>query len=97
MAAIGARYADRVVITSDNPRFEDPDAIIEDMKQGLDAEGMAKSLFITDRREAIRTAVMTAPDGAIILVAGKGHEDYQIVNGVKSHFDDKEILKEILL
>ena len=76
---------------------EDPDAIIEDMKQGLDAEGMAKSLFITDRREAIRTAVMTAPDGAIILVAGKGHEDYQIVNGVKSHFDDKEILKEILL
>ena len=58
---------------------------------------MAKSLFITDRREAIRTAVMTAPDGAIILVAGKGHEDYQIVNGVKSHFDDKEILKEILL
>lgn len=97
MAAIGARYADRTVITSDNPRFEDPNAIIEDMKQGLDAEGMAKSLFITDRREAIRTAVMTAPDGAIILVAGKGHEDYQIVNGVKSHFDDKEILKEILL
>ena len=97
MAAIGARYADRTVITSDNPRFEDPNAIIEDMKQGLDAEGMAKSLFITDRREAIRTAVMTAPDGAIILVAGKGHEDYQIVNGVKSHFDDKEILKEIML
>lgn len=97
MAAIGARYADRMVITSDNPRFEDPNAIIEDMKQGLDAEGMAKSLFITDRREAIRTAVMTAPDGAIILVAGKGHEDYQIVNGVKSHFDDKEILKEIML
>ena len=96
MAAIGARYADRLVITSDNPRFEKPEDIIEDMKKGLDAAGMAKSLFITDRREAIRTAVMTAPDGAIILIAGKGHEDYQIVNGVKSHFDDKEIIKEIL-
>ena len=97
MAAIGARYADRVIITSDNPRFEDPEAIIEDMRQGLDAEGLARTLFITDRREAIRTAVLTAPDGAIILVAGKGHEDYQIVNGVKSHFDDKEIIKEALL
>ena len=97
MAAIGARYADRLIITSDNPRFEDPEAIIEDMKEGLDQEGLAKSLFITDRREAIRTAVMTAPDGAIILVAGKGHEDYQIVNGLKSHFDDKEIIKEVLL
>ena len=97
MAAIGARWADRVIITSDNPRFEDPAAIIRDMKEGLDTEGLAKSLFITDRREAIRTAVMTAPDGAIILVAGKGHEDYQIVNGVKSHFDDKEIIKEVLL
>ena len=97
MAAIGARYADRLIITSDNPRFEDPEAIIEDMKEGLDQEELAKSLFITDRREAIRTAVMTAPDGAIILVAGKGHEDYQIVNGLKSHFDDKEIIKEVLL
>ena len=97
MAAIGARYADRVVITSDNPRFEDPAAIIEDMKQGLDGEAMSRSIFITDRREAIRTALMTAPDGAIVLVAGKGHEDYQIVNGVKSHFDDKEIIKEYLL
>ena len=96
MAAIGARYADRVIITSDNPRMEDPQAIIEDMKQGLDSAGMAKSLFITDRREAIRTAILTAPDGAIILVAGKGHEDYQIINGVKSHFDDKEIIREVL-
>ena len=66
------------------------------MKEGLDTEGMAKSIFITDRREAIRTAIMTAPDGAIVLVAGKGHEDYQIVNGVKSHFDDKEVIKEVL-
>ena len=96
MAAIGARYADRLVITSDNPRFEKPEDIIGDMKEGLDAEGLARSIFITDRREAIRTAIMTAPDGAIVLVAGKGHEDYQIVNGVKSHFDDKEIIKEAL-
>ncbi|HIZ86086.1 MAG TPA: UDP-N-acetylmuramoyl-L-alanyl-D-glutamate--2,6-diaminopimelate ligase [Candidatus Coprenecus stercoravium] len=97
MAAIGAKYADRIVITSDNPRFEKPESIIEDMKQGLDPGGMAKALFITDRREAIRTALMTAQDGAIVLVAGKGHEDYQIVNGVKSHFDDKEIIQEAAL
>lgn len=97
MAAIGARYADRVVITSDNPRFENPEDIIDDMKKGLDEEASRRALFITDRREAIRTAVLTAPDGAIILVAGKGHEDYQIVNGTKSHFDDKEIIKEVLL
>ena len=96
MAAIGAKYADRLVITSDNPRFEKPEDIIKDMKKGLDAEGMAKSVFITDRREAIRTAIMTAPDNAVVLVAGKGHEDYQIINGVKSHFDDKEIIKEVL-
>lgn len=97
MAAIGAKYADRVVITSDNPRYEKPEDIIEDMKKGLDANGMAKFLFITDRKEAIRTAIMTAPEGAVVLVAGKGHEDYQIVNGVKSHFDDKEIIREVLL
>ena len=96
MAAIGARYADRLIITSDNPRYESPEDIIADMKTGLDQAGMDKSVFITDRKEAIRTAVMTAPDNAIILVAGKGHEDYQIINGVKSHFDDKEILKEVL-
>ncbi|HIZ86922.1 MAG TPA: UDP-N-acetylmuramoyl-L-alanyl-D-glutamate--2,6-diaminopimelate ligase [Candidatus Coprenecus pullistercoris] len=97
MAAIGARYADRIIITSDNPRFEKPEDIIGDMKKGLDAEGLSKALFITDRREAIRTALMTAPDGAIVLVAGKGHEDYQIVGGVKSHFDDKEVIKEVML
>lgn len=95
MAAIGAKYADRVVITSDNPRFEKPEDIIEEMKKGLDIHGMAKSLFITDRKEAIRTALMTAPEGSIVLIAGKGHEDYQIINGVKYHFDDKETVKEI--
>lgn len=97
MAAIGAKYSDRLVITSDNPRYEKPEDIIEDMKKGLDAEGYAKTVFITDRKEAIRTAIMTAPDGAVVLVAGKGHEDYQIINGVKSHFDDKEIIREVLL
>lgn len=95
MAEIGVRYADRVVITSDNPRFEKPEDIIDDMKKGLDCHGMAKSLFITDRKEAIRTALVTAPEGSIVLIAGKGHEDYQIIDGVKYHFDDKETVNEI--
>lgn len=94
MAAIGAQYADKIIITSDNPRYEDPEEIIKEMKAGLDIKGKAKSLFITDRREAIRTALMMARQGSIILVAGKGHEDYQIVKGIKSHFDDKEIINE---
>jgi len=95
MAAIGAKYSDRMIITSDNPRFEKPEDIICDMKTGLSIIDRAKTLFITDRKEAIRTAVVTSPKGSIILIAGKGHEDYQIVNGVKSHFDDKEVVREI--
>ena len=94
MAAIGAKYSDRLIITSDNPRFEKPEEIIEDMKSGLSPAEKSRTLFITDRKEAIRTALMTAPEGSIILIAGKGHEDYQIVNGVKSHFDDKEVVRE---
>ena len=94
MAEIGAKYADKVIITSDNPRFEEPEDIIKDMKAGLDNNGLSKTLFIVDRKEAIRTALSMAPEGSIVLVAGKGHEDYQIVKGVKSHFDDKEIIKE---
>jgi len=94
MAAIGAQYADRVIITSDNPRFEDPETIISDMKAGLSRNDLSKTIFITDRREAIRTALMTSPRGAIVLIAGKGHEDYQIINGVKSHFDDREIVRD---
>jgi len=94
MAQIAEKLADRLVITSDNPRTEDPEAIIADIKAGLSPESMAKSLFITNRREAIRTAILTAPEGATILLAGKGHEDYQIIGHEKTHFDEKEIVEE---
>ena len=94
MGVIAAKYADRVVVTSDNPRTEQPEAIIQEIRAGMDTAARAKSLFITDRREAIRTALMTAPEGAVILVAGKGHEDYQIIGTTKTHFDDKEVIAE---
>lgn len=94
MGVIAAKYADKVIVTSDNPRFEKPEEIIKDIKDGMDAKARAKSVYITDRKEAIRTALMMAPEGAIIIVAGKGHEDYQIIGDVKHHFDDKEIIKE---
>ncbi len=94
MGAIAGKYADRVIVTSDNPRNEDPVGIIKEIKEGMDIKMRAKSLFITDRAEAIRTSILTANPGSIILVAGKGHEDYQIINGVKHHFDDKEIILE---
>ncbi|MBR1489517.1 MAG: UDP-N-acetylmuramoyl-L-alanyl-D-glutamate--2,6-diaminopimelate ligase [Bacteroidales bacterium] len=94
MAQVAARLADRLVVTSDNCRTEDPEAIIRDIRAGLDWDGVAKSLFITDRREAIRTAILTAPEGATILLAGKGHEDYQIIGHEKLHFDEKEIVLE---
>lgn len=95
MAKEAARASDRVIITSDNPRFEEPQDIINDMLAGLDAEDKKKTLSITDRKEAIRTACMLAEKGDVVLVAGKGHENYQEIKGVKHHFDDKEILKEI--
>ncbi len=90
MAAEAANRSDRVIITSDNPRFEEPQVIINDMLAGLDAEQSAKVISIVDRREAIRAAVMMAAPGDVILVAGKGHEPYQDVKGVKHHFDDHE-------
>ncbi|MCI6644165.1 MAG: UDP-N-acetylmuramoyl-L-alanyl-D-glutamate--2,6-diaminopimelate ligase, partial [Bacteroidales bacterium] len=93
MAQEAARQSDRVIITSDNPRFEDPQAIINDMLAGLDATQMKKTLAIADRREAIRTATMLAEKGDIILVAGKGHEPYQEIQGVKHHFDDHEEIR----
>ena len=96
MGVIATKYADRVFVTSDNPRKENPEDIIADIRAGLDAGMRAKSIFITDRREAIRTAVMTAQEGAVILVAGKGHEDYQIIGETKYHFDDREVVREVL-
>ena len=84
-----------MIITSDNPRFEEPEEIIRDMQAGLEGDDLRKTIAITDRREAIRTACMMAKKGDVILVAGKGHEDYQEIKGVKHHFDDKEVLREI--
>ena len=94
MAQVAASLADRLVVTSDNCRTENPEAIIADIKAGLDRDGLAKTISITDRREAIRTAILTAPEGATILLAGKGHEDYQIIGKEKHHFDEKEIVTE---
>ena len=88
MAQIAVKYATTAILTSDNPRHEDPDAILDDMVAGL-APG-DRYLRIADRAEAIRTAAMLAKPGDILLLAGKGHETYQIVGDVKNHFDDKE-------
>ena len=96
MAAVAVKLSDKVILTSDNPRNEDPDEIIRQMKEGIAPDDMRKVLSITDRREAIRTAVALAQKGDIILLAGKGHEDYQIIQGVKRHFDDKEELSNAL-
>ena len=94
MAQEAVKNSDRVVITSDNPRFEEPQDIINDMLAGLDKNQMRKVVSIADRREAIRTACMMAQPGDVVLVAGKGHEDYQEVKGVKHHFDDHEVIRE---
>ncbi|MCA8829329.1 UDP-N-acetylmuramoyl-L-alanyl-D-glutamate--2,6-diaminopimelate ligase [Hymenobacter sp. BT728] len=92
MARLAAELSDRAVLTSDNPRFEDPNEILAQMQAGVPAEALGKVLTITDRREAIKTAVALAGPGDIVLVAGKGHETYQDVQGVKSDFDDKHVL-----
>lgn len=95
MAKESVRQSDKVIITSDNPRFEEPQDIINDMLAGLNKDEMKKVVAITDRKEAIRTACMMASQGDVILIAGKGHENYQDIKGVKYHFDDKEIVREI--
>ncbi len=95
MAAVAAQLSDSVIFTSDNPRDEDPDQIINDMETGVPAEHYRKTLRITDRRQAIQAAGQLANPGDIILIAGKGHEDYQIVQGQKSHFDDREEIKKV--
>lgn len=95
MAKVSAKYSDKIVVTSDNPRFEDPVEIIEEIKSGYSVTEVARTLFITDRKEAIKTACALATPGSIILVAGKGHETYQEIKGERVHFDDKEIIEEI--
>ncbi|WP_341226244.1 UDP-N-acetylmuramoyl-L-alanyl-D-glutamate--2,6-diaminopimelate ligase [uncultured Arcticibacterium sp.] len=90
MAKIACELSDKVILTSDNPRNEEPEAILKDMQEGVSITKRKKVLAILDRREAIKTAVMLSNEGDIILVAGKGHENYQDIKGVKSHFDDKE-------
>ena len=95
MAQEAAKQSDRIIITSDNPRFEEPQDIINDMLEGLNAQQKKKTINIADRKEAIRTACMMAQKGDVILIAGKGHEDYQEIKGVKHHFDDREVVREI--
>ncbi len=96
MAQEAVKQSDRVIITSDNPRFEEPQEIINDMLAGLTPQQMKKVISIVDRREAIRTACMMANKGDVILIAGKGHEDYQEIKGVKHHFDDHEVVREVM-
>ena len=94
MAKEAARQSDKVILTSDNPRFEEPEDILNDMLAGITEEQAGKVLTIVDRRQAIKTACMMAQKGDVVLVAGKGHEDYQIIKGVKHHFDDKEEIRK---
>ena len=96
MASEAACRSDLLILTSDNPRDEEPDAIIADMRAGLNEVEMRRTLCITDRREAIRTAIRMAKPGEVVLVAGKGHEPYQEVKGVRHHFDDREEVQEEL-
>ena len=97
MAHESAVHSDLLILTSDNPRFEEPMDILNDMQAGLDSDELRqKTITICDRREAIRTAVMMAQPEDVILVAGKGHEDYQIIKGVKHHFDDHEVVREAM-
>ena len=95
MAQEAVKQSDRVIITSDNPRFEEPQDIINDMLAGLTPQQMKKVVSIVNRKEAIRTACMMAQKGDVILIAGKGHEDYQEIKGVKHHFDDREVVRDI--
>ena len=96
MAAIACEYSNKVILTSDNPRSEDPEVILDQMQKGVNPVDIKKTLRITDRKEAIRTACNLSSKGDIILIAGKGHEKYQEIKGVKHSFDDLEILKETI-
>ena len=96
MAKIASEMSDMLILTSDNPRDENPEDILHQMEEGVDILYKRKILTIINRREAIKTACAMAKSGDIILVAGKGHEKYQEIKGIKHHFDDKEILTEFL-
>lgn len=96
MARLAVALSDKAILTSDNPRFEEPQAILDDMQAGVGPTDLRKTLTIVDRREAIKTACMLSGKGDIILIAGKGHEDYQEIKGVKHHFDDAEVVTEYL-
>ncbi|MFC3416029.1 UDP-N-acetylmuramoyl-L-alanyl-D-glutamate--2,6-diaminopimelate ligase [Algoriphagus hitonicola] len=96
MAKLAVQESDKAILTSDNPRFEEPGAILEDMQAGVGPSDLRKTLTIVDRKEAIKTACMLSQAGDIILIAGKGHEDYQEIKGVKHHFDDAEVVSEFL-
>lgn len=95
MAAVSEKYADRIFVTSDNSRTEKTENILEDIRKGFSNKGLAKALFISDRKEAIRTAITLAPEGSVILLAGKGHETYQIIGTEHRHFDEREIVNEV--
>ena len=94
MAQIAKRGSEQLILTSDNPRDEEPQDILKDMTDGLTAEELQSTLVIEDRAAAIQTACTLAQKDDVILVAGKGHEDYQIIKGVKHHFDDHEIVRK---
>jgi UDP-N-acetylmuramoyl-L-alanyl-D-glutamate--2,6-diaminopimelate ligase len=95
MAEIASQLSNKLILTSDNPRFEKPEAILDDMIAGVDVVNRRKTLIIPDRKEAIKTACIMAKTGDVILVAGKGHEKYQEIEGVKHPFDDRKVVNEI--
>jgi UDP-N-acetylmuramoyl-L-alanyl-D-glutamate--2,6-diaminopimelate ligase len=95
MGEVACEHSNRVIFTSDNPRSEDPAAILADMERGLNTTARRKMLSIADRKQAIKTAISMAGPKDIVLIAGKGHEKYQEIRGVKHHFDDKEVLVEM--
>jgi UDP-N-acetylmuramoyl-L-alanyl-D-glutamate--2,6-diaminopimelate ligase len=95
MAKVAEEYSDKIIVTSDNSRTERTEDILDEIKAGFGPEGLAKAIFIPDRKEAIRAAIMFARPGTIILLAGKGHETYQIIGTEKRHFDEREIVSEV--